>query len=115
MRAIVNEKEIVEDNAKHMKHNLRKYCGYDQNASKWAGISKKYPELVFVRIAEVPLMRRYYNIIGDENGVMKVSYYTYGNLYLDKDCPNIIDASDMVYMLYTDEFEYLWNRGSYEM
>lgn len=44
-----------------------------------------------------------------------MSYYTYGNLYLDKDCPNIIDASDMVYMLYTDEFEYLWNRGSYEM
>lgn len=42
---------------------------------------------------EVPLMRRYYNDNGVENGLMKVSYYTYGNLYPDKDCQNIIESS----------------------
>ncbi|MDY2627309.1 MAG: hypothetical protein SOW08_03185 [Lachnospiraceae bacterium] len=59
-------------------------------------------------------MRRYHNIIGEENGVMKVSYYTYGNPYPDKDCQNIIESSDKVYKLYSDEFEYLWNSGSHE-
>lgn len=115
MRVIVNEKETVEETAKHMRHNLRKYYGYDQNASNWVELSKKYPELVSVRIADVPLMRRYHNIIGEENGVMKVSYYTYGNPYPDKDCQNIIESSDKVYKLYSDEFEYLWNRGSHEV
>lgn len=59
-------------------------------------------------------MRRYYNITGADNGVMKVSYYTYGNPYPDKDCQDIIGASDQAYKLYSNEFEYLWNCGSHE-
>lgn len=115
MRVIVNEKETVEETAKHMRHNLRKYYGYDQNAANWVDLSEKYPELVSVRIADVPLMRRYYNIVGTENGVMKVSYYTYGNPYPDQDCQNVIEASDKAYKLYSSEFEYLWNSGSHEV
>ena len=97
-----------------MRHNLRKYYGYDQNLANWADLSEKYPEIVSVRIADVPLMRRYYNIVGTENGVMKVSYYTYGNPYPDQDCQTIIEASDNTYKLYSNEFEYLWNSGSHE-
>ena len=114
MRVIVNEKEMVEETAKHMRHNLRKYYGYDQNAANWVELSKKYPELISIHIAEVPLMRRYYNIIGMENGLMKVSYYTYGNPYPDQDCQIVIEASDNAYKLYSNEFEYLWNSGSHE-
>ena len=115
MRVIINEKEVVEETAKHMGHNLRKYYGYDQNAANWVELSKKYPELVSVHIAEVPLMRRYYNNIGTENGLMKVSYYTYGNPYPDQDCQTVIEASDSIYKLYSNEFEYLWNSGSHEI
>ena len=43
---------------------------------------------------EVPLMRRYYNINGVENGLMKVSYYIYGNPYPDQDCQIVIEALD---------------------
>lgn len=114
MRVIVNEKEAVEETAKHMRHNLRKYYGYDQNAVNWIELSKKYPELVSIHIAEVPLMRRYYNIIGVENGLMKVSYYTYGNPYPDQDCQIIIETLDNTYKLYSNEFDYLWNSGSHE-
>lgn len=114
MRVIVNKKDTVEETARHMRHNLRKYYGYDQNLANWADLSEKYPELVSVRIADVPLMRRYYNIVGTGKGVMKVSYYTYGNPYPDQDCQIIIEASDNVYKLYSNEFEYLWNSGSHE-
>lgn len=63
---------------------------------------------------EVPLMRRYYNINGVENGLMKVSYYIYGNPYPDQDCQIVIEALDNAYKLYSNEFEYLWNSGSHE-
>lgn len=114
LRVIINEEETVEETAKHMRHNLRKYYGYDKNVSNWVELSKKYPELVSVHVADVPLMRRYYNIRGDEKGRMKVSYYTYGNPYPEKDCQNIIEAPNKVYKLYAEEFDYLWNKGSHE-
>ena len=115
MRVIVNKKDTVEETARHMRHDFRKYYGYDQNAANWVELSRKYPELLAVRIADVPLMRRYYNIVGAEDGVMRVSYYTYGNPYSDQDFQNVIDPSDKTYKLYSNEFDYLWNSGSHEV
>lgn len=114
-RVIINEEKTVEETAKHMKHNLRKYYGYDKNVTNWVELSKKYPELVSIHIAEVPLMRRYYNIRGKEKGRMKVSYYTYGNPYPQKDYQNIIEAPNKTYELYAEEFDYLWSKGSHEV
>lgn len=115
LRVIINEKDTVEETAKHMRHNLRKYYGYDKNVSNWVELSKKYSELVSVHLAEVPLMRRYYNVYGEQKGKMKISYYTYGNPYPEKDCLSIFDSSNLSYKLYSEEFDYLWEKGSHEV
>ena len=78
-------------------------------------LSKKYSELVSVHLAEVPLMRRYYNVYGEQKGKMKISYYTYVNPYPEKDCLSIFDSSNLSYKLYSEEFDYLWEKGSHEV
>lgn len=115
MRVIINEEKTVEETAKHMRHSLKKYYGYDKNVSDWIELSEKFSDILAVHIANVPLMRRYYNIKNSDNGIMKVSYYTYGNPNPEKDCQNIIEQTDERYMLYSEEFEYLWNNGSHEV
>lgn len=115
LRVIINEKETVEETAKHMRHNLRKYYGYDNNVSNWKEIQKKYARQISVRLAEVPLMRRYYNVRGEHKGRMKVSYYTYGNPYPERDHQNIMVSSDKSYKLYAEEFDYLWTKGSHKI
>lgn len=109
---IVNQQSVVEATACHMRHPLKKYAGYDKSLTYWVELEEKYPDLVSVRAADVPLMRRFYHIKGQGIGLAKVSYYTYGNYISDKDYQMIIDTTDQCCELYSEEFEYLWNNAS---
>ena len=79
----------------------------------WVELEKKYPSLISVRAADVPLMRRYYDVKGQGIGISKVSYYTYGDHISDKDYQIIMDSADECYKLYAEEFGYLWNNASH--
>lgn len=114
-RIIINEQSVVEETAFYMKQPLKKYYGYDKSLSDWIELTNAYPEQIFVRAANVPLMRRYYHIRDSKTGIVKISCYTYGNSNLEKDFQSVIDSTDEYYDLYTEEFEYLWYRGSHEI
>lgn len=115
LRVIVNEQSVVTETSSHMRQPLKKYYGYDKALIDWLELEEKYSHLVSVRVANVPLMRRYYNIKGKDGGFAKVSYYTYGNYNSDKDYQIVIDSTDKSYELYTEEFEYLWKNASHKV
>lgn len=113
LRVIVNERETVEDLAVHMRQPLKKYYGYDKSLKNWIEISQNYSDIICVKVAEVPLMHRFYCIRDKEYGIVKVSFYTYGKYNSDKTFQYIFDSTDTEYEIYTDEFEYLWNKASH--
>lgn len=113
LRVLVNNSTIVEKTAVHMRQLLKKYYGYDQSLSDWLGLAEMYPKLVIIRVADIPLMRRYYNIKGQDKGIAKISYYTYGNYSPNRDYQMTMNTNDREYSLYAKEFEYLWEKGSH--
>lgn len=113
LRVLVNNSTSVETTAVHMRQPLKKYYGYDKSLSDWMELAKTYPKLVTVRVADIPLMRRYYNIKGKDKSIAKISYYTYGNYSPNRDYQMTVNTNDRGYSLYAEEFEYLWEKGSH--
>ena len=114
-RIIINEQSVVEETAFYMKQPLKKYYEYDRVLKDWVELANAYPEQIVVRAADVPLMRRYYHIRDGRTGISKISNYTYGNYNPERDYQSVIDSSNENYKLYSEEFEYLWNRESHEI
>jgi len=107
-RIIVNTSSI-DKSAKHMRQPIKKYPGFDQCLIEWLEREKMYPELIEVRVAEVPLFHCTHIIKGENgNGWIRVRYYTYGNYDISKDQRLCLKNTDEAYRLYLDEFEYIW-------
>ena len=113
IRVIVNEQKAVAETAKHMKQHLKKYLGYDNSLEYWHELEKRYPDNISVHIADIPLMRRYHTFRGTNDGITRISNYTYGNYNPKKDQQSIFKIEQEYYDLYMEEFEYLWNNASH--
>ena len=98
-----------------MSQPLKKYVGFDNCVEEWRELARIYPDIIQVRIANVPLLHRLYILREETDGVVNVKYYTYGNCTPDKDFRRSFDHSGMEYELYTQEFDYIWNKASYEV
>lgn len=67
VRVIVNDEKTVEQLSVHMRQPLKKYYGYNKSCQDWLEKAESYPDIIHVRVADVPLMHRYYCIKGPEN------------------------------------------------
>ena len=114
LRILVNSAEAVEQDSVHMRQPLKKYVDYRESLKEWVELGETYPENITVHITDVPMLHRLYIIRGEDNssGVLKVSFYTYGNYMPMKDFKQAFGGEDPQYRLYTDEFEYLWRISS---
>ena len=90
-----------------MSQPLKKYVGFDNCVEEWRELARIYPDIIQVRIANVPLLHRLYILREETDGVVNVKYYTYGNCTPDKDFRRSFDHSGMEYELYTQEFDYI--------
>lgn len=115
LRILVNSAETVSSVCSHMAQPLKKYVGFDTCVADWLELAQLYPDVVQVRVADVPLLHRLYILRGEKNGYVNVKYYTYGNGIPDKDFRMVFDDSAKEYRLYTDEFEYIWNKASHRV
>lgn len=107
-RVIVNTASI-DESAKHIRQPLKKYPGFDQCLMEWVERERLYPDLIEVRVADVPLFHCIHIIKGEnKNGWIRVRYYTYGNYDISRDQRLCFNNSDDAYKLYLDEFEYIW-------
>ena len=115
LRVLVNSSETVSEVCSHMRQPLKRYVGFDNSIQEWLELMSAYPDSVKVRVADVPLLHRLYIIRGEDKGYVNVKYYTYGNYTPDKDFRMVFGSSDMQYKLYTDEFDYIWNKASHDI
>lgn len=113
LRILVNSADTVSLVCSHMSQPLKKYVGFDSCVEEWIELAQAYPDVVQVRIADVPLLHRLYILRGEKTGYVNVKYYTYGNYTPDKDFRMVFDDSGMEYKLYTEEFDYIWNKASH--
>ncbi len=113
LRILVNSTETVSTVCSHMAQPLKKYVGFDDCVEEWIELMKLYPNAVNVRVADVPLLHRLYIFRGENEGFINVKYYTYGNYMPEKDLRMTFDNSRTEYKLYTEEFDYIWNKASH--
>lgn len=113
VRVIINDAKTVESLSIYMRQPLKKYYGYSQSCKDWMEKAQLYPNSIQVRIADIPMMHRYYCVKGEKSGTAKVSFYTYGNYAPEKDFQYIFDSERDEYKLYEEEFEYIWNKASH--
>ncbi len=107
-RIIVNT-ESIDESAKHMRQPIKKYPGFNQCLMDWLEREKQYPDLIEVRVAEIPIFHCIHIIKGEKNiGWARVRYYTYGNYDTSRDKRLCFSSADDAYQLYLDEFEYIW-------
>ena len=114
LRILVNSEETVRTICSHMSQPLKKYVGFDSSVADWIDLAKTYPDVIHVRIADVPLLHRLYIIRSEKRGFVNIKYYTYGNYTPDKDFRMVFDQSGKEYSLYTEEFDYIWNKASHD-
>lgn len=115
LRVLVNSAETVTSVCSHMSQPLKKYVGFDNCVEEWLELARIYPDIIHVRVADVPLLHRLYILKEEKIGFVNVKYYTYGNYTPDKDFRRVFDNSGMEYKLYTGEFDYIWDKASHEV
>lgn len=106
-RIIINS-PAIEESAQYMRQPMREYLKFEDCLKKWLEREKAYPDLIEVKIAEMPLMHCTCIIYGGDNSWLRVRYYTYGNYDVSKDQRICFNSDDAAYKLYHDEFEYVW-------
>lgn len=112
LRILVNSAETISAVCSHMSQPLKKYVGFDNCVKEWTELAQLYPDIVQVRVADVPLLHRLYILRGKKAGYINVKYYTYGNYTPDKDFRMVFDNAGAEYKLYAEEFDYIWNKAS---
>ncbi len=109
LRILVNSVDAVEAVCSHMRQPLRRYVKFGDSVREWAAFAKEYPDLVQVRVLDVPLLHCLYLArCANGTGTVNVKYYTYGNFRPAKDCCQSFSEKDAELLLYTEEFDYLW-------
>lgn len=109
MRILINSPPAADILGKHMRYKLKSYMPFTEAVERWKHFASLF-ENVEVRISEMPLLRIYYafNTVSPEDGAVRVKYYTYGNPKIAKNFSQNFEPKDAHYLLYKEEFEFLW-------
>lgn len=112
LRILANKSEDVYAITRSMTQPLKKYRSYEECLADWYELAVEYPEIVELRVPNVPLLHRIYLIRGNNTGAVNVKYYTYGNYTPNKDFRLTFEVGSPEYELYCGEFDYLWNNAT---
>lgn len=111
LKVLVNGAEAAELVCSHMRQLLKRYVGLDDCVREWLELGAAFPELIHVRVCQVPLLHRIYAVRNvDGTGDVNIKYYTYGNYVPAKDHRVCFGSDEPEYRMYMEEFEHLWER-----
>ena len=111
-RILINDEESVKNIIPHMRSANKAYVGIAQNIRQWRDFQSKHPDIIQVRISQIPVLHAFYHTWSPAAPLIYLSYYSYDNATMHKNYSQIFDQSSAYYDLYTNEFEYLWENGS---
>lgn len=107
---------IIADNspAKNISNHIHHSEKFFSSVNKmWSIFQNQYPEYVNIKVSSVPLMHNYYcfNMKEYSESNMRINFYTYHNAHIDKNYIQIFTPESKYYILFKDEFNYLWNKA----
>ena len=111
IRVLVNSIDSSEYIASHMRHARKSYVSFKDCVDHWIELKKESPDLVEIRITNLPILRRYYSFHFKDSSkdTVNVKYYTYANPNPDNNYQPVFFQNSPYFSLYRDEFNYLWN------
>lgn len=114
LRVLLNDPVTSEQIAQHMRHQRKIYIDFKVCIRNWEDLKNNYPETVDVRSVDIPILRRYYSFHMKDAGMdtVNVKHYTYGNARPDKNFQSIFYYNSPYFLLYRDEFKYLWEHAA---
>jgi len=112
VKILISENEVAENFCRHMRNNDKTYISSFMPAYiMWNDLCKKNPGLISVKICPMPILKNYYsfNTNNKSDSSVNVIFYTYGNIYFDKNYFQTFPVSSPFYSLFKNEFNYLWS------
>ncbi len=114
LKVLLNTEEAAMILARHMENPKILYSPFEESIAEWLKFEKSCPEQIEVRISDIPLMRRtYFFTDQNDNGVMRVSQYTYQEFDIEQNPVQIISTQENPHDFenYKKEFLYLWEKA----
>lgn len=117
LRVLLNDPETSELIGQHMRHRRKRYMSFGECILNWNNLKNEYPDEIEIRLVDIPILRRYYSFCMKDScmDTVNVKYYTYGNARPEKNYQPIFYCDSPCFLLYRSEFEYLWEKGNYEI
>lgn len=110
-RILINDELSVQNIIPHMRSANKAYIGLTQNIKQWAKFAQQYPEIIQVRVSQIPFLHAFYHTKTEKLSSVRLAYYSYDNATMQKNYTQIFEYDSAYYDLYVKEFEYLWDRG----
>ena len=113
IRVLLNDPKTSELLAQNMRHPRKKYIGFKASIQNWIDLMNEHSDLIEIRIVDIPLLRRYYSFHMKDSHMdtVNVRHYTYANSRQERNFQSIINSDSPYFMMYRNEFEYLWDRA----
>lgn len=108
-RIIINDGKSLENMKVALTNGKREYESFESMIYKWKEKSDDINNNIKVKVLQFPLLKRYYSVSDSNNGIMKLSFYTYGGMGVQNDMSQTYVQSHRYYDFFKKEFEYLWN------
>ncbi len=107
LRVLLNDEATVADILPHMRARSKAYVSLTQGIEHWRRFQARWPGLVEVRVAKVPLLHAFCIVKGAQPAA-RVTYYTYANASMRKNYAQVFPADSPYLALYAEEFGHLW-------
>ena len=116
-RILINTVDAAESIGQYMRDEDALYHSFEQVHAWWKKLADKYEGVLEVRECDIPLIHIYRSVsfINDSTqkpcGEQHIKYYAYNNTVLDNAFEHRIGSYSKLYSVYSNEFEFLWERS----
>ena len=116
LRILVDDEAASEPLSLHMRHRDQLISQQTEIVRNWKTFEERHQDLVQIKVSKIPILRNYINfhMREPEQSCMRVVFYTYGNPYLHTNYMLFPKYGSAEYMLFQNEFQYLWDHAETE-
>lgn len=113
IRIMINTTKALNSIAQYMKQEKRYYPKHKDTITGWKSIAANHPEQVEIRLSSIPFLRRYYSFHMEDatKDTICIKHYTYGNGKMSNNLQELIAPGSRYFVLFRNEFEFLWDRA----
>lgn len=119
-RVLINTVEAAESIGRYMRDEELKlfYLPFEVVRQRWQEMMKLFPDTLEVRECNIPLIHVHHGVRFRNNatnhpyGELHIKYYAYNHTKLDNAYDHTMNSFSKYYPIYSDEFEFLWEKST---